>query len=524
MPLPPFRRSLAPPRGALRAGVLGARPASALLGLGAGRRAGGEGPRAVRALSQAAEYEYDLISIGAGSGGVRASRMSTAHGAGKVAVVELPFAPKASDTTGGVGGTCVIRGCVPKKLLVYGSEYAKHFKDSAGYGWEERARPAHDWQALIAKKNGELNRLVGAYGNTLGNAGVEVLEGRGKIVDAHTVEVAGKQYSAKYILVATGGLPFVPDIPGKEHVITSDDALELPALPKKIAIVGGGYIAVEFAGIFNSFGAEVHLYYRQPMPLRGFDEEAREFLTAAYAESGIHLHPLESPTAVEKLGEGEFKLVTDKSEDTFDQVMFATGRKPNVEGLGLENAGVETKPNGVIVVDEFSKTNVDSIYAIGDVTDRMNLTPVALMEGMALASTLFKGEPKKPDYDYIASAVFSQPPLATVGLTEEQAKEEYGDIDVYTSNFRPMKNTISGSTDRTWMKLIVDAKTDKVVGVHIAGADGAEMMQGVAVAVKMGATKADFDASVGIHPTSAEEFVTMRSVTRQVRATETVTA
>ena len=439
----------------------------------------------------------------------------------KVAVVELPFGTVASERTGGVGGTCVIRGCVPKKLLVYASEYAAAFKGSAGFGWEDRGLPGHDWGKLISAKNEELNRLTGAYSRTLGNADVEVLQGRGKVTGPNTVEVDGKEYTAKNILVAVGGLPWAPDIPGIEHAIVSDDALELPELPKSIAVVGGGYIALEFACIFNAMGVETHVFYRQPLPLRGFDEEVRQNLADQLAASGLHLHPGESPAGIRKEGEDSYSFVTDKSEGTYGKVMFATGRRPNIAGLGLEDVGVEVKggdfKTGSIIVDDFSRTNVPSIWAIGDVTDRINLTPVALMEGMALAATLFKDQPTKPNHENVASAVFTQPPVATVGLTEEQAVAEYGDVDIFTSDFRPMKNVLSGSSERSFMKIVVDAKSDKVLGVHMVGVDSAEIMQGVGIAVKMGATKADFDATIGIHPTAAEELVTMRSPTRQVR-------
>mmetsp|Transcript_9149 Transcript_9149/g.10565 ORF Transcript_9149/g.10565 Transcript_9149/m.10565 type:complete len:546 (+) Transcript_9149:2-1639(+) len=487
--------------------------------LGSPRRAAAFKPSLSRArqfsVSASEEYDYDLFTIGAGSGGVRCSRMSTSHGA-KAAVAEMPYSTQASDTTGGVGGTCVIRGCVPKKLLVYGSHYATDFKDCEGFGWTIPEKPTFDWKKLIANKNKELNRLTGIYGRILSGADVELVQGRGKIIDPHTVEVDGKRITAKHILVATGGRAFVPDIPGKELVITSDEALDLPELPKKICIVGSGYIALEFACIFNNFGCEVHVFYRQPLPLRGFDEEVREFLANELANSGIHMHPNSSPTAVEKTDDG-YTLVTTNGSESADQVMFATGRKPNVANLGLEEVGVEMNANGSIKVDEYSHTNIPSIHAIGDVTDRINLTPVALMEGTALANTLFNDTPTKPDHTNVPCAVFTQPTVATVGLTEAEATEKFKNIDIYTSSFRPMKNTISGSEEKMFMKLIVDVASDKVVGVHIVGPESGEMMQGVAVAVKMGATKAQFDQCIGIHPTAAEEFVTMRTVSRQVR-------
>ena len=463
------------------------------------------------------EYDYDLFTIGAGSGGVRGSRFAASYGA-KVAVAELPFATKASLTEGGVGGTCVLRGCVPKKLLVYGSEFAQEFEDSSGFGWDKFDKPNHSWESLIESKNNEIQRLTGIYKRILSNNKVELIEGRGKIVDKNTVEVDGKTFTCKNIMIATGGLPFVPNIPGKDLVITSDDALDLPVMPKKIAIVGAGFIAVEFAGIFNSFGADVKLFFRGDKILRGFDEEVRDFLTEQISEKGIEVTPKTVPVEVVQGEDGRKGVVTSAGGDVewFDEVMYATGRAPNVEELGLENVGVETTDRGVIKVDDYSRTNVPNIFAVGDVTDRINLTPVALMEGMAVAKTLFNDTPTKPDHEYVASAVFSQPPVGTVGYTEDEALEKFGSLKIFTSSFRPLKNTISGSTERSFMKIIVDSASDRVVGVHMVGQDSAEIMQGIAIAVKMGATKADFDACVGIHPTAAEEFVAMRDVTREV--------
>mmetsp|Transcript_33708 Transcript_33708/g.56613 ORF Transcript_33708/g.56613 Transcript_33708/m.56613 type:complete len:551 (-) Transcript_33708:486-2138(-) len=476
------------------------------------------GVRAFSVKAAAEEYDYDLFCIGAGSGGVRATRMSTSYGA-KVAVCEMPFATVTTETLGGVGGTCVIRGCVPKKLLVYASHYAEDFKDCQKFGWTIPEAPVFNWKTLITNKNDELDRLTGIYGKILGNANVEVMTGRGSIVDKHTVDVDGKRFTAKNILIATGGRAFVPDLPGKELVITSDEALDLPDLPKKIVIVGSGYIALEFACIFNQMGSEVHVVYRQDLPLRGFDTEVREFLAEQLKQKGIHMHPGTTPTAVEKTADG-LQLVHSGGVIEAEQVMFATGRKPNVKHLGLEAVGVEMHASGAIKVDKFSQTTVDNIWAIGDVTDRINLTPVALMEGMALSKTLFGGVQTAPDHTNVACAVFTQPQIGTVGLTEDEAKEQCGDIDVYTSSFRPMKNTISGNEGKMFMKMIVDVATDKVVGVHIVGGDAAEILQGVAVAVKMGATKAQFDDCIGIHPTAAEELVTMRSVTREIRKTK----
>ncbi|KAK1437303.1 hypothetical protein QVD17_03093 [Tagetes erecta] len=462
-------------------------------------------------------YDFDLFTIGAGSGGVRASRFAANFG-GSVAVCELPFATISSETTGGVGGTCVLRGCVPKKLLVYASKYSHEFEESLGFGWSYKSEPTHDWSTLMANKNAELQRLTGIYKNILSNAGVKLIEGRGKIVDPHTVDVDGKLYTARNILVSVGGRPFIPDIPGREYVIHSDAALDLQSKPTKIAIVGGGYIALEFAGIFNGLQSDVHVFIRQKKVLRGFDEEIRDFIAEQMSLKGIEFHTEELPQEVIKTGDGSLSLKTNKGTvDGFSHVMFATGRKPNTKNLGLEAVGVKLDKNGAILVDEYSRTSVPSIWAVGDVTDRMNLTPVALMEGGALAKTLFANEPTKPDFRAVPSAVFSQPPIGQVGLNEQQAIEEYGDIDVYTANFRPLKATLSGLPDRVFMKLIVSAKTDQVVGLHMCGEDSAEIVQGFAVAIKAGLTKSQFDSTVGVHPTSAEEFVTMRTPTRKIR-------
>ncbi|KAF6168306.1 hypothetical protein GIB67_018146 [Kingdonia uniflora] len=555
---------------------------------------------------------------------------------------------------------CVLRGCVPKKLLVYSSKYSHDFEDSRGYGWNYESEPTHDWSTLMANKNAELQRLTGIYKNILKNAGVKSIEGRGKILDPHTVDVDGKLYTTRHILISVGGRPFIPDIPGSQYAIDSDAALDLPSRPKKIAIIGGGYIAVEFAGIFNGLKSEVHLFIRQKNVLRGFDEEVRDFVSEQIALRGIEFHTEESPQAILKTPDGSLSLKTNKGNfNGFSHIMFATGRRPNTKNLGLESVGVQMAKNGAIVVDEYSRTSVPSIWAVGDVTDRVNLTPVALMEGGAFAKTVFGNEPTKPDYrsglylltilkennsflraswdwkhfegsnglcmgarmvaipfatslfaetvaflmgldmaldwrlpNYceaelsnvgghcefqspapfgtsefrsmklglfchsfivytlkitlekemelltrllmwglwkrqvevssggimaVPSAVFSQPPIGQLGLTEEQAIEKYGDIDVFTSNFRPLKATLSGLPDRVFMKLIVCAKTNKVLGLHMCGDDSPEIVQGFAVAVKAGLTKADFDWTVGIHPTAAEEFVTMRTPTRKLR-------
>ncbi|MEW5316598.1 MAG: hypothetical protein WDW38_007962 [Sanguina aurantia] len=467
------------------------------------------------------KYDYDLLTIGAGSGGVRASRFAASYGA-RVAVVELPFDFVSSETAGGVGGTCVLRGCVPKKLMVYASDYNEGFKDSSGFGWQHQGSPTLDWPTFMAAKRKELMRLNGAYKNTLGGAKVTLVEGKGKVVDAHTVEIDGVRHTAKDILIAVGGRPTKLNIPGAELCITSDEILELPTQPKKITIIGGGYIAVEFAGIFKRLGAEVHVVYRQDLPLRGFDEEVRKFATDQYKQAGLNLHPGCNPVEVRKQPDGRLTAVIKQKDGSTidfgdnDYVLMATGRAPNTQTLGLAEAGVTLGHKGDVVVDEYSRTNVPSIWAVGDVTDRIALTPVALMEGMALAKTLVLDQPTKPDYWAVASAVFSHPEIATVGYSEEQAIAKFDKVEVFTTSFRPMRNTISGNPLRAFMKLLVDGTTNQVVGAHMVGDHAAEIMQGFAVAVKVGVTKEQMDSVVGIHPSAAEEFVTMRTATRTV--------
>lgn len=445
-----------------------------------------------------ARYDFDLITIGAGSGGVRASRLAGRYGA-KVAVVEELR----------VGGTCVLRGCVPKKLLVYGSHFREEIADMAGYGWSVEG-VTHDWGAMIAAKEKELDRLHGIYMNLLNGAGNTVLDGRGVVVDPHTVEVAGKRYTAERILIATGGWPSLPNVPGIEHAITSNEALDLPERPNRVAIVGSGFIAVEFAGIFHGFGSETHLIYRADKVLRGFDEDMRTALTGELKKKGLHQHPETLPVRIEKAADCYLVELSDGETLQVDAVMYATGRSPNTKGIGLEAVGVELAPNGAVKVDEWSRSSVPSIWAIGDVTDRIQLTPVALAEGQAFAETEFNGNPIRPDHDDVPSAVFSQPPIGTVGLTEEAAIRKYGALDVYVSGFRPMKYTLTHNTERGLMKLVVDRASQRVVGAHMLGVDAPEIIQGVAIAVRLGATKRDFDRTIGIHPTAAEEFVTMR--------------
>ena len=447
-------------------------------------------------------YDYDFFVIGAGSGGVRASRMASSYGA-KVGICE--------DYR--VGGTCVIRGCVPKKLFVYASEYAEDFQDSQGFGWSE-AQHNFDWTRLIAAKDKEIDRLNGLYLKTLNNAGVEVIQARGRLVDAHTVELSGadgtRQITADKILVATGAWPMMPDIPGIDHAISSNEAFHLEDFPKRIAIVGGGYIAVEFAGIFNGMGADTALLYRGEQILRGFDNDLRNKLAEEMPKKGIDLRVETNVTAIDKQDDGLHLTLTDGSVLVVDQVMFATGRVPNVRNLGLAELGGEMAGNGAIKVNEYNQTSVDNIYAVGDVTDRIQLTPVAIKEGAALAETLFNDNPTVVDYDYVPTAVFSQPPIGTVGLSEDEAREAYGEINVYRSEFRPMKFTLAGRDERALMKMIVDKATDKVVGAHMIGADAGEIIQGIGVAIKCGATKAQFDSTVAVHPSSAEEFVLMK--------------
>jgi glutathione reductase (NADPH) len=442
-------------------------------------------------------FDYDLITIGAGSGGVRASRLSGKYGA-KVAVIE----------SSRVGGTCVMRGCVPKKLLVYGAHFASQFEDAVGYGWTV-GEAHHDWGAMIAAKDKELNRLEEIYNRMLRDAGVNVVAGRGVLGDAHTVEVEGKRLTADKILVATGGWPSIPDFPGKEHVITSNEALDLKERPRRIVIFGGGYIAVEFAGVFAALGSEVTLVIRAGQILRGFDDDVRATLSAELEKQGIRIQRDCLIRSVEKCTDGYSVMLNMGEEIIADCVMFATGRAPNVANIGLEAVGVKTNDRGAVVVDEWNRSTVENIFAVGDVTDRVNLTPVAINEGRVFAETFFNKNPMTLDYGNIASAVFSQPPVSVVGLTEAQARKTHK-VRIFISRFRPMKHTLSGRDERTMMKLVVDKATDKVLGCHMVGEDAPEIIQGLAVALKCGATKAQFDATVGIHPTAAEEFVTMR--------------
>jgi glutathione reductase (NADPH) len=445
-------------------------------------------------------FDYDLFVIGAGSGGVRLSRMAAAYGA-RVAIAEESR----------VGGTCVIRGCVPKKLLVYASHYKEELEDAAGYGW--RFEPGtFSWSKLIERKGLEIDRLNSVYLNLLANSGVSLFDGRATISGSNHVEIGGGRISARHIVVATGSRPVMPDIPGIEHAISSNEALDLPKFPERIAIVGGGYIALELAGIFNGLGARVDVLYRGDRILRGFDDDVRDTLAAEMKKKGVVIRTRTEVSALEKISEDSVRIIlANGTHGDYNAVLYATGRAPNTQGLGLEDVGVALKENGAVVVDEWSRTSIDSIHAIGDVTDRIQLTPVAIREGATLATTLFSDLPTSPTgYDAVPSAVFSQPEVATVGLAEAVARKKYAEVDIYRSSFRPLRHTLSERDEKTFMKLVVDRATQRILGAHMVGRDAAEIIQGVAIAVGMGATKAQFDSTLGVHPTAAEEFVTMR--------------
>ncbi len=446
-------------------------------------------------------YDYDLFVIGAGSGGVRAARL-TALGGKRVAIAEEHR----------VGGTCVIRGCVPKKFMVMASDFAHQFHTAEGYGWTVDAR--FDWPKFLEAKDIEIARLSGIYAANLGKAGVDLINGRAVLKDAHTVEIVGKDQTitAERILIATGGRPWVPDdLPGVEHAITSEEAFHLPELPKRILIAGGGYIAVEFAGIFAGLGVETTLIYRGPNLLRGFDDDVRAHLAAEIEKRGIKVILGCRHVSIEKTATGLLNRLENGHEIETDVVMFATGRVPHVKALGLETAGVELNDQGAIKVDALSKTTADNIWAIGDVTDRMNLTPVAIREAVAFHETVYRDNPQAFDYEAVATAVFSQPAVGTVGLTESEARHSLGGaVDVYLTRFRPMKYAFTGSDERVLMKLVVDGQSQKVVGVHIVGPESPEMIQLAAIAVKAGLTKAQWDATCAVHPTMAEELVTLK--------------
>ncbi|EKX50730.1 hypothetical protein GUITHDRAFT_66527 [Guillardia theta CCMP2712] len=461
------------------------------------------GTRSLQGAAEGAKsahgFDYDYFVIGGGSGGVRSSRIAASHGA-KVALVESVR----------LGGTCVNVGCVPKKLMVYGSHYPHDLEDAKAYGWD-MTEPKLNWQRMIENKNKEIARLNGIYERMLKNAGVEVIQGRGTLVDKHTVDVDGKKYTADKILVAVGGWPSLPKIPGIEHAITSNEAFFLKERPQRVIVVGGGYIAIEFAGIFNGYGSQVTQLYRGDLWLRGFDKDVREHLVNEYKEQGVDVRFNSNIAKIEKSGDGLKATLEDGSVLDADVIMYATGRSPRTKDLGCEKVGVELDKNGAIVVNEGFQTSVENIYAVGDVINRIQLTPVALAEGHCLADTLFGGKPRKTDYSDVPTAVFSQPSIGTVGLTEEQAREKYGEVHIYKTSFRAMKHTLTGRQEKTFMKLIVHPETDKVLGVHMVGDAAGEIIQLAGVCMKAGATKADFDNTIGVHPTSAEEFVTLRT-------------
>ncbi|WP_406227028.1 glutathione-disulfide reductase [Pseudomonas siliginis] len=446
-------------------------------------------------------YDFDLFVIGAGSGGVRAARFSADYGA-RVAVAESRY----------LGGTCVNVGCVPKKLLVYGAHFGEDFEQATGFGWSTE-KTQFDWATLIANKNREIERLNGIYRKLLLNSGVTLLEGHARLTDAHHVEVNGQRYSAERILIATGGWPQIPDIPGREHAITSNEAFFLDKLPNRVLVVGGGYIAVEFAGIFNGLGSNTRLLYRGEMFLRGFDQSVRAHLAEELTKKGVQLNFKTDIVRIDKQQDGSLlATLGDGSRLEADGIFYATGRRPMIDNLGLENTFVEINDAGYISVDENFETREPSILALGDVIGGVQLTPVATAEGTAIARRLYNPEQYRPvDYRHIPTAVFSQPSIGTVGLTQEQAISEGHKVTVFESRFRPMKLTLTESSEKTLMKLVVDARTDRVLGAHMVGPDAGEIIQGLAIALKAGATKRLFDETIGVHPTSAEEFVTLRT-------------
>ena len=481
-------------------------------------------------------YDFDLFVIGAGSGGTRAARIAAGYGA-RVAVAEERF----------LGGTCVNVGCIPKKLFVYASHFAEDFEDAAGFGWRRPGAagpddalvpPAFDWPTLVANKDREIERLNGIYRGLIEGAGARLYDARATIAGPHAISVAGSTVSSRHILVATGGEPTLPDIPGIEHAIRSDDVFYLETLPKRLIVVGGGYIAVELAGVFAGLGVEVTQLYRGPLFLRGFDDDIRRALADEMRKRGVDLRFDTNVAAIERTANGRAagggvraRLAAgggragsgpgaEAGSLDADLILYATGRQPNTAGLGLENAGVATAPNGAVLVDAWSRSNVDHVWAVGDVTDRINLTPVAIREGHCFAETVFNDNPVSPDHEDVPTAVFSQPAIGTCGLTETQAQARYPEVDVYLSSFRPLKHTLSGRDQRSVMKLLVDAATDRVIGCHLLDPDAAEIVQGVGIAMKCGATKAQFDRTMAIHPTAAEEIVTMRNPARRLRREE----
>ncbi|MFD1694579.1 glutathione-disulfide reductase [Roseibium aestuarii] len=455
------------------------------------------------------EFDFDLFVIGGGSGGVRAARIAATHGAKVGLAEEYRY-----------GGTCVIRGCVPKKLFVYASRFSEEFEDAEGFGWHVGER-SFSWRQLIAAKDKEITRLEGIYRRNLDNTGVTCFDSRAEFVDDHTLRLTatGETVTAKYILVATGGAANLdPDVPGIEHAITSNEAFHLEELPESVMVVGGGYIAVEFAGIFNGLGVKTQLMYRRDMILNGFDMDLREAVQEEVAKKGVEIITDDVPVRIVRRPDGRLDVTSRQGRTcVVDQIMYAIGRRPNTEGLGTDAAGIILKPNGAIAVDAASRTNVEHIYAVGDVTDRVALTPVAIREGHAVADTLFGNNPWTVDHSLIATAVFSQPELGTVGLTQDQALELTPNLDIYKAKFRPMKHTLSGRDEKMLMKVIVNADDDRVLGVHLMGPDAGELAQVLGICLQMGATKADFDRTVAVHPTAAEELVTMRAPTERLR-------
>ncbi len=450
------------------------------------------------------DFDYDLFVIGGGSGGVRAARVAAGEADAKVAIAEESR----------YGGTCVIRGCVPKKLMVFASTYSDMVDDARAYGWDLNDGDFR-WPKFQQKLSAELERLEGVYQRLLDGSGVERFDQRAKLADAHTVELAdGTKKTAKHILIATGGTPVRPDLENADLGMVSDDIFDMKDLPGSILIIGGGYIACEFAGVFNGLGVEVTQYYRGAQILRGFDDEARGLIAEEMRTRGVDLHCGTDILEMSKDGDGIRVKATNGTEKVFDKVLFATGRRPNSRDMGLEDLGIEQGRNGEILVDEYSQTKVPSVYAIGDVTDRVNLTPVAIREGMAFVETVFKGNPTSPDHDLIPTAIFTQPEMGTIGLSEEAARDQEP-IEVYVSSFKPMQQSFAGRSDRVLMKLIVSQETRKVLGCHIVAPQAGEMIQLAGIAVKMGATKEDFDRTVAVHPTMAEEIVTMRVPTRK---------
>ena len=445
------------------------------------------------------DFEYDFFVIGAGSGGVRAARTAAAMGR-KVGVAEERF----------LGGTCVNVGCVPKKLFVHASHFSKEVEHAAEFGWSTTT-PTLDWPTLRDNKTREIERLNGIYRNLIKNSGADLFEARAVVTGPNSVRVGDREITAEHILVATGGWPFVPEFPGSEHVVTSNEMFFLEELPTDALIVGGGYIAVEFAGILNGLGVNTVLSYRGPLFLRSFDADIREVLHEEMLGQGVDLRFDTQVERIEKTADGRLDVYFKDGEVMqTGLVMYATGRRPNTHGLGLESAGVELTERGIVKVNEFYQTSVPSIHALGDIIGTPELTPLATAQAMALVSTLFKGEPRSVSVENIPTAVFSQPPIGTVGLTEEQARAQGHRLKIFQTRFRPLKNTLGSSPERVFMKMVVDAESDRVLGVHMVGDDAGEIIQGIAVAMIAGATKADFDATIGIHPTAAEEFVTMR--------------